>query len=243
MRIPGARVVSTVVATDAAAAARPMTSRPWAARNRSTMSALPPPGPPLLASATITRTRPLSQAQKPAAARRGKASERAPTCSGTTATARPSSSGTSTPKTRPTRKATNSCGSAPASKSGVVAVDALGAEEHAEDGGAGEGEERAPMKLRPMTLESLDVTHEASDASALPVTSSAADPVGTSATVSGAMSVVLIGVGGTLLGHRRSAGRAGHYRSLARWRSITRSTRRGPALRPARRRSARRTAP
>ncbi len=56
------------------------------------------------------------------------------------------------------------------------------------------------MKLRPMTLESLDVNHEATDASPLPVTSSAADPVGTSATVSGAMSVVLIGA-------------AGHYRA------------------------------
>ena len=74
------------------------------------MSALPPPGPPLLASAIITRTSPLSQPQKPAAARRGKASDRAPTCSGTTATATPSSSGTSTPKTRAMRKATNICG-------------------------------------------------------------------------------------------------------------------------------------
>ena len=97
IRMPGARVVSTVAATDAAAAARPTSSRPRAARNRSTMSASPPPGPPLLARATMTSTSPASHAQKPAAARRGKASERAPTCSGTMATARPSRSGTITP--------------------------------------------------------------------------------------------------------------------------------------------------
>ncbi len=97
IRIPGARVVSTVAATGRAAAASPMTARANPARNRSTISASPPPGPPLLASATITIVIPPTQAQKPAIARRGKASERAPSCSGTTATATPRRSGTTTP--------------------------------------------------------------------------------------------------------------------------------------------------
>ena len=89
MRMPGALVVSTVAATDVAAAARPQSSRAKEARNRSTISASPPPGPPLLARETMTSTSPASHVQNPAAARRGKASERAPTCSGTTARARP----------------------------------------------------------------------------------------------------------------------------------------------------------
>ncbi len=97
IRIPGARVVSTVAATETAGAASPITSNPWPAMKRSTIWALPPPGPPLSARATMTTTKPANHAQNPAAARRGNASERAPTCSGTIATAIPSSSGTSAP--------------------------------------------------------------------------------------------------------------------------------------------------
>ena len=141
----------------------------------------------------MTSTRPLNQAQKPAAASRGKASERAPTCSGTAATAMPRSSGTSTPKTRAMRKATNICGSAPASNSvsppSIRSAPSITPSTAAPTRATSE----QPMKLRPMTFESLDVSHEARAATAPPLASSATAPAGTSATVSGAMSVVLIG--------------------------------------------------
>ena len=116
-RIPGALVVSTDVATETEAAASPISRRAWAAMNRSTMSPSPPPGPPLLASATMMMTSPASQVQNPAIARRGKASARAPSCSGTIAMATPSRSGTRTPKSIPTRWAAKSWTIEPSSSS------------------------------------------------------------------------------------------------------------------------------
>ncbi len=56
----------------------------------------------------MTRTVPANQAQNPAAATRGKASERAPSCSGTAITQTPSISGSSAACTSPTRYPANS---------------------------------------------------------------------------------------------------------------------------------------
>ena len=103
MFMPGARVVSTVVASATAAATSPRTSTIWLTRNSPTNLASPPPGPPLAAIEMTTRTEPTNHVQKPAAASRGKASERAPSCSGTTAMAMPSSSGSSTTNVSPIR--------------------------------------------------------------------------------------------------------------------------------------------
>ena len=104
--------------------------------NRSTIWALPPPGPPLSASETMTMTKPPSQAQKPAAARRGNASERAPTCSGTTATARPSSSGIERAVDEADPEDDEQLGQGVGVEQRVGAVDALGAEQGADDAGA-----------------------------------------------------------------------------------------------------------
>ena len=96
MFMPGARVVRMLVATDTVDASRPTSASAAANVNRSTKRALPPLGPPLAPMATTDSTEPMNHAQKPVAARRGKASERAPSCSGTTARAAPIINGSST---------------------------------------------------------------------------------------------------------------------------------------------------
>ena len=48
--------------------------------------------------AAIAKPRPVSHIQNPLAAKRGKAMERAPSCKGTTAIAKPRRSGTTAPK-------------------------------------------------------------------------------------------------------------------------------------------------
>ena len=103
MFMPGALVVSSVVASEATAAARPSSSTMWPTRNSPTKRGLPPPGPPFAAIDSTTSTLPMNQAQKPDAARRGNVSERAPSCSGTTAMAMPSNNGTTTMNVRATR--------------------------------------------------------------------------------------------------------------------------------------------
>ena len=107
-RMPGARVVSTVVAIVAATAVRPARTRTLPPRYSSTIFGSPPSGPPLKARATMTSTSPANQLHNPAAARRGKASDRAPTCKGTTKTPIPSSKGRTAPSTSPTRNAAKS---------------------------------------------------------------------------------------------------------------------------------------
>ena len=79
-----------------------MAIRPCAPRKRSTMSGSPPRPPPLLTRAIIEKVKPPAHIQKPAAARRGNARERAPSCIGTTATQRPIASGNNVPNTSPT---------------------------------------------------------------------------------------------------------------------------------------------
>ena len=103
MFMPGARVVSTVVASEIAIIVSPPSITPKAAMNNATNLLVPPPGPPLAMIDKITRSIPKNQAQKPAAARRANASERAPSCSGTTATARPSMTGSTAKRASPTR--------------------------------------------------------------------------------------------------------------------------------------------
>ena len=107
-RIPGARVVSTDVAIDTATAVRPTRTRTLPPRYSSTIFESPPRGPPLKARAMTRSTVPPSHAHRPAAATRGKASERAPSCNGTTSTPIPSSSGRTTASTSPTRYAAKS---------------------------------------------------------------------------------------------------------------------------------------
>ena len=101
--IPGARDVSTVVASAPAAIMRPSRARPNPARNSSTILASPPPGPPLPMKATSTSAEPKNHDQKPSAPARPKASPRAPSCNGTTAMASPRSNGPTTMKGRATR--------------------------------------------------------------------------------------------------------------------------------------------
>ncbi len=110
MFMPGARVVSTVVARDPAAATRPSRATMRLTRNSPTNFASPPPGPPLAAIDTTTSTAPMNHVQKPAAASRGNVSDRAPSCSGTTAMAMPSNSGTSTTNVSPILYSANNCG-------------------------------------------------------------------------------------------------------------------------------------
>src|SRR5215217_1991398 len=205
-RMPGARVVRTVVARASDTAARPTTSSTWAARKRSTIFASPPPGPPLAASDTITSTSPLSHVQNPAAATFGNASERAPTCRGTIASAMPSSSGASTPNTSPMRKATNSWGSAPASKRESDPDTRSRPSSTPTTAVAARASSEQPIILMPVTLESADVNH-AAVAATPPVPAATSVPGGDVAMESGRRSVVLIrGAGGGGAGQRRSSG-------------------------------------
>lgn len=72
MFMPGARVVRMVVTSETAPARKPAAASAADSVNRSTKSALPPLGPPLLSTETTASTAPMSHAQKPAAASRGR---------------------------------------------------------------------------------------------------------------------------------------------------------------------------
>ena len=90
-----------------------------------------------------TSTEPTSHAQKPAAASRGKASDRAPSCSGTTAMATPTSSGSTTTNVRPTRYSENSCGIELTSSIVACGVDPFDAEQdRSDDDDAEQADER-----------------------------------------------------------------------------------------------------
>ena len=107
--MPGARAVMTVVATETLPAIRPAATSAAPIKNKSTMSPLPPPGPPLPMMETSTRPEPKSHDQKLNCARRGNAIARAPTCSGTIAIARPRNSGARRPRTIRCRAYHDSC--------------------------------------------------------------------------------------------------------------------------------------
>ena len=155
--MPGARVVSTDVATETAAAMRPRPATTWPPRNRSTMSASPPPGPPLAAIAPTTRTTPTSQPKKPGEreAREGQRAgtelqrhdgDRQPEAAAGRRRRTPS----------PNRYSENSCGIAPVSSIGVVGVDTLDAEERADHGGRRRARATTtPMNSRPIRLWSV----------------------------------------------------------------------------------------
>ena len=134
----------TVAATQPAAADRPITISASPPRNRSTMSALPPPGPPLLASEMTTRTMPPSQAQKPAAASRGNASDRAPDLQRHDgdghAEQQRDHHAVDHPDPVPGEQLRQGAGV----EQGAVAVDALGAEQEADHGAGDEDERRRP---------------------------------------------------------------------------------------------------
>ena len=102
MRMPGARVVSTVVASVSGDGGEADDQQAVGGEEEVDHLGVAAAGAAVVGERRrSTITRPPSQVQKPAAASRGKASDRAPTCSGTIATATPSSSGTSTPNTSP----------------------------------------------------------------------------------------------------------------------------------------------
>ena len=140
IRRPGARVVSTVVATDVAPAARPRIIRPKAARYRSTMSRV------AAAGATVVGQRDDHQdeAHQPGPeAGGGQAGE------GQRAGAdlqrhdgdghARAGTGPSRRRRRPTRMAVNSCGERAGVEERAVAVDALETEQRAEHGAGDEG--------------------------------------------------------------------------------------------------------
>ena len=214
---PGARVVSTVAATETAAAARPMTSRPSAARNRSTMSASPPPGPPLLARATIDE----DEAAEPGPeAGRGEAGE------GQRAGAdlqRHDGDGEAEQERDQHAEDEADAERRRTAAAGRRRRAACRRRRCARRRAARRARRRpsrassdAPMNSRPMTLESLDVSHAASDEThAVAGRRTAARPRRRRRrSVSGAMSVVLIGGAHAATARATAFGRApGHYRS------------------------------
>ena len=102
-RMPGERSARTVVARQMAPSTRASVTMAVATIQRSTPSARPPPGPPFMRYETVRRTPPTSQAQNEAAAARGKAMARAPSCRGTTTKAMPRVSGATSSSVSATR--------------------------------------------------------------------------------------------------------------------------------------------
>ena len=165
MVMPGARVVSTLVTRLTPTAVKPSAMSPWAARNSPTMSGLPPPKPPLLMSDTIERMNPPSHMYMPAATRRGKAMARAPSCSGTMATARPAASGSAVPNTRPTRWLPSSCAQESLSKAAAPPSTRSMAINRLAMMVATSPRRPAPMNIRPIFLWSVVVNQSTTKAS------------------------------------------------------------------------------
>ena len=146
-----------------AAAASPSSSTSMPARNKLTNAESPPLGPPLDAIAITTRTEPMNQVQKPAAASRGNVSDRAPTCSGTTASEMPSNNGINTMKVRPTRYTENSCGIESTSSIAACASMRSMPSSTATTITPRRPTRETPMNERPMRLWSVVVNHPPTD--------------------------------------------------------------------------------